>query len=388
MSPTQGSPQDARNVNIPIYNRIVVKAGTTLLTGGTDNLDLKLMSSLVCQIAQLKCMGREMIIVSSGAVAAGKRILGVAKQSKDVPIRQILAAIGQAHLMQTYDQVFNNHSITVAQALISRRDLGDRQGYLNIRNTLLGLLEVGVIPIINENDVVAVDELSGGDLFGDNDTLSAMVANIVDADLLVMLGELQGLYFRDPHLDPTAKLIPRVDFLTDDVHAMGGPSWDNAGRGGMATKLDAAKLATASGVSAVIASGRIPDVIVRLTKGDSLGTHFPASTTKLESRKRWMLSHMTESDTIIVDDGATCALKSRKSSLLPPGIIETLGEFKRGDIVSIVNPELQKIACGITNYDSTDIGRIRRLRSAEITGTLGHHYGDEVVHRDNMVILS
>jgi len=290
--------------------------------------------------------------------------------------------------LQAYDQLFDWHGIPVAQALLTRRDLSDRHGYLNIRNTLLGLLAAGVIPIINENDVVAVDELSGGEVFGDNDTLSAMVANIVDADLLVMLGEVEGLYTRDPHLDPDAKLIPKVERLNDEVGAMGGPSWSEMGRGGMATKLEAVKRATASGVDTVIAGGRTSNAIVRLADGESLGTQFPAATTRLESRKRWMLSHMDESDTIVIDQGAVRALVSHNRSLLPPGVVETLGEFRRGDIVSIVGPDRGQIACGITNYDSDEIDRIRQMQSTEINDTLGHHYGDEVVHRDNMVILS
>jgi glutamate 5-kinase len=376
------------NQSQPRYNRIVVKAGTTLLTGSTDRLDLEMMSSLVGQVARLQFAGRQMMIVSSGAVAVGRKILKGQQQGRDVPVRQVLAAVGQGRLLQAYEQLFDWHGIPVAQALLTRRDLSDRHGYLNIRNTLLGLLDAGVIPIINENDVVAVDELSGGEVFGDNDTLSAMVANIVDADLLVMLGEVEGLYTRDPHLDPDAKLIPKVERLNDEVEAMGGPSWSDMGRGGMATKLDAAKLATASGVDTVIAGGRTSNAIVRLADGETLGTHFPATTTRVESRKRWMLSHMDESDTIVVDQGAVRALVSHNRSLLPPGVVETLGEFRRGDIVSIVGPDREQIACGITNYDSQEIDKISQMRSTAINDTLGHHYGDEVVHRDNMVILS
>ena len=376
------------NQSEPRYNRIVVKAGTTLLTGSTDRLDLEMMSSLVGQVARLQFAGRQMMIVSSGAVAAGRKILEGQHQGRDVPVRQVLAAVGQGRLLQAYEQLFDWHGIPVAQALLTRRDLSDRHGYLNIRNTLLGLLDAGVIPIINENDVVAVDELSGGEVFGDNDALSAMVANIVDADLLVMLGEVEGLYTRDPHLDPDAKLIPKVERLNDEVGAMGGPSWSDMGRGGMATKLDAAKLATASGVDTVIAGGRTSNAIVRLADGETLGTYFPATTTRVESRKRWMLSHMDESDTIVVDQGAVRALVSHNRSLLPPGVVETLGEFRRGDIVSIVGPDREQIACGITNYDSEEIDKISQMRSTAINETLGHHYGDEVVHRDNMVILS
>jgi glutamate 5-kinase len=288
--------------------------------------------------------------------------------------------------MHAYEQLFNARDIVVAQALLSRRDLSDRLGYLNIRNTLLGLLDNRVIPIVNENDVVAVDELTG-EAFGDNDTLSAMVANLVDADLLVMLGELQGLFTADPKIDPEARLVSTVERLNKEVEMMGGPSWDGTGRGGMATKLYAARLATASGVDTVIAGGREPDVLARLVEGEAVGTSFPATSTKMESRKRWMLSGLSTKGRIVVDSGAVNAVARQNRSLLPAGVIDVLGSFDRGDIVSILEPVRAQVAYGIANYPSDELVRIKGLRSDRISDVLGHQYGDEVVHRNNMVVL-
>ena len=378
------------------YRRVVVKAGTALITGGSDELDIATMSDLVGQIAQLQRaqpQGCQMLLVSSGAVAAGRHAIGRSNghgdsrlRGNDVGWRQLLAAIGQGRVMSEYERLFGKHGVHVAQALLTGRDINDREGYLNIRNTLLGLIELGIVPIINENDVVAVDEL-GGEMFGDNDMLSAMVANIVDADLLIMLGRVDGLFTADPNLDRTAQRIPVVTSVTNEIEALGGPSADGRGRGGMATKLEAAKLATASGVDAFVASGKQPDVIRRLVRGESLGTSFPTGATRMESRKRYLLSQMRESDAVVVDGGAARALRRRGSSLLAAGVVDALGDFDRGDVVMVLDTQRHRIACGISNYSSRDIRHIRRLRSDRIELALGHYFGDEVVHRDNIVIL-
>ncbi|MCL0029200.1 glutamate 5-kinase [Dehalococcoidia bacterium] len=369
------------------YRRIVVKAGTSLLTGGSGQLDSEVMTTLVEQIARLQTSDRQMMLVTSGAVAAGRHVLGITRDSGDVPMRQVLAAVGQGRLMHAYEQFFDPHSIPVAQALLSRRDLRDRLSYLNVRNTLLGLIGERVVPIINENDVVAVEEMSG-QVFGDNDTLAAMVANVVDADLLLMLGEMEGLFTADPHLDSDARLISNVDRLDEEIDSVAGPAIEEHARGGMATKIEAARLATASGVDTVIASGLTPDVVTRLADGEAIGTFFAATSTRLESRQRWMVSQASESDAIVVDEGAAQALASNNRSLLPPGVMDTVGAFERGDIVSIVRPDRERIACGIANYSSSELSKIKRLRSSDIADTLGHHYGDEIVHRNNMVVLS
>ncbi len=369
------------------YSRVVVKAGTALITSGSDELDMDTMADLVGQIAQLRQSGCQMLLVSSGAVAAGRHALGTSNGHGSLKMRQLLAAIGQGRVMSAYERLFGQHNIHVAQALLTGRDIDDREGYLNIRNTLLGLIELGIVPIINENDVVAVDEL-GGEMFGDNDMLSAMVANIVDADLLIMLGRVNGLFTADPNLDPTAQLIPVVTSFTEEIESLGGPSADGRGRGGMTTKLEAAKLATASGVDSVVASGRQRGVIRRLVSGESHGTFFPTSATRMESRKRYLLSQMHESDAVVVDSGAARALLHRNSSLLAAGVVDSLGDFDRGDVVLVLDTERHQLACGISNYSSRDIKHIRRLRSDRIELTLGHYFGDEVLHRDNIVILN
>ena len=368
------------------YGRVVVKAGTTLLTDASDRLDLQVMASLVGQLAQLRSENVETLLVSSGAVAAGRHVLGIQKGRRNVPFRQVLAAAGQARLMHAYEQLFDWHQIPVAQALLTRADFGDRTGYLSVRNTLLSLLELDVIPIINENDVVALEELEG-EVFGDNDNLSALVANLVDADLLVLLGRVSGLYTADPNVDERAELVPIVEQLDESVEAMGGRSWNDQGRGGMTTKLQAAKLATASGVNVVIASGLERDVLPRLIAGERIGTLFPATASRMESRKRWMLSRLADSSEVVVDWGARRALVEGSRSLLPAGIVEVLGSFERGEVVSVIDPDRKRIAAGIINYGSDDLVKISGSQSNEIERLVGRHYGDEAVHRNNMVVL-
>ena len=368
------------------YGRVVVKAGTTLLTDPSDRLDLQVMASLVGQLAHLRSENIETLLVSSGAVAAGRHVLGIPKGRRNVPFRQVLAAAGQARLMHAYEQLFDWHQIPVAQALLTRADFGDRLGYLSVRNTLLSLLELDVIPIINENDVVAVDELAG-EVFGDNDNLSSLVANLVDADLLVLLGRVGGLYTADPNVDSEAVLVPTVEQLDESVEAMGGRSWDDQGRGGMETKLQAARLATASGVDVVIASGLERDVLPRLLEGERIGTFFPSTASRMESRKRWMLSRLDDSREVVVDWGARRALVEGSRSLLPAGIVEVLGSFDRGEVVSVLDPERKRIAAGIANYGSDDLTKISGSQSNEIERLVGRHYGDEAVHRNNMVVL-
>jgi len=367
------------------YHRIVIKLGTNLVTGGRDSLNYEAMAELVGQVAQLNQQGLEVILVSSGAVAAGKRRLGIQKKLRDIPFKQVLASVGQAHLMQSYDQLFSRRGIITAQALLTKADFLNRSGYLNARNTLLALLKLKVVPIINENDVVAVDELEGIS-FGDNDNLSAMVANLVDADLLIILSDVAGLYTADPKRDANAKLIPRVEKIDAFIESLAKGSSEGEGVGGMSTKIEAAKLATASGTAVVLADGREPNVILRLINGEALGTFFPPTTSKLESRKRWMLG-LPAKGKIFIDSGAKTALQKQNKSLLPAGITGIEGEFERGDIVTIVDSNGDKVACGISNYKSADVEVIKGCRSDQILKLLGYEYGAEVVHRDNLVIL-
>ncbi len=379
-------PAKTEKAGMPLrYRRIVAKFGTNVLTAGTDRLDLDVMSALVGQVALLHKRAAEVIVVTSGAIAAGRHRLGMPRDRKDMPFRQVLAAVGQSDLMQAYQQLFAGHGIAVAQTLLTRRDLADRQGYLNARNTLLALLELRVVPVVNENDVVAVEEIEGAKI-GDNDNLSALVANLVDADLLVLLTDTGGLYTADPQRDPSARLIPRVDRIDAGIEALAG---DTTGRGvgGMATKLQAARLATSGGCAVAIAAGRERDALVRLAQGHELGTLFPAGVDRMESRKRWMLAGLSLKGSIQVDDGACRALREQKRSLLPAGVRDVQGSFQRGDAVAITDGEGKRIACGIANYDAEEILRIRGLRSDRIEAALGHHYGGEVVHRDNLVLL-
>lgn len=369
------------------YQRIIVKAGTNILTGGRDDLDDSFIDNLVSQISDLSSSGREMLLVSSGAVAAGRGVMRNLSKSSVLPDRQVLAAVGQGRLMHLYEQAFATHGIPTAQALLSRRDVNDRLGYLNLRNTLLSLLDNGVVPVINENDVVAVEELEG-EVFGDNDTLSALVANLIDADLLVILGSVEGMYTKDPNIFTDAELISVVEKMDDKLNEYAGPSSDLRGRGGMVTKIEAARLATASGVDVVIANGGTDSVVFRLSNGERIGTLFKTSVSKLESRKRWMLSGVSNKGNIKVDKGAVSALKSSKTSLLPAGVLSCFGGFERGDIVYIKDEHENNIAAGISNYGSSDLLQIQSLKSDRIEQVLGYYYGDEVIHRDNMVMLN
>lgn len=369
------------------YKRIVIKAGTSLLNGGTGELDMAMISNIVDQICSLQSQNKEIILVSSGAVAAGREVLKKFGDGLSLN-KQALAAIGQGRLIQIYEEMFFSNDILSAQALVSRRDVHDRLGYLNLRNTLLDLLSNNVVPIVNENDVVAIEELTGK-VFGDNDTLSALVANSIDADLLIILGRINGLYTKDPTVHGDAKIVPVVEKMDKNILSYAGPSSDDFGRGGMLTKLEAARLATASGVDVVMASGYENNGLVKIIRGEPVGTLFKSTTTKLESRKRWMLSAIDFNDNNIaikIDTGAKDAL-IKGGSLLPPGVISCSGEFSRGEIVVIVGAKDEIIGVGITNYSMADISEVQSLNSSDIKKMLGHYYGDEIVHRDNLVLL-
>ncbi|MDZ4278973.1 MAG: glutamate 5-kinase [Dehalococcoidia bacterium] len=364
---------------------MVPKFGTGLLTRGTGKLDRKTLSDLVGQVARLRAAGAEVIVVTSGAIAAGRDRLGMSEERRDIPVRQVLASVGQSHLMETYDRLFSKHKVIIAQALLTRRDLVDRVGYLNARNTLLALLELRATPIVNENDVVAVEEIEGAAI-GDNDNLSALVANLVDADLLAILTDTGGLHTADPRRDPKARLVTRVERITPEVERLAEDSATPHGIGGMITKLQAAKLATAGGAAVVIANGHEKEALARLVQGESLGTFFPATTDRMESRKRWMLAGLSARGKIYVDAGAANALRSQGRSLLPAGVSEVAGPFDRGDTVSIYVND-RAIAIGITNYSHEDAEAIKGARSERIEEILGHEYGAELVHRNNLVLL-
>jgi glutamate 5-kinase len=368
------------------YHRVVAKFGTSLLTAGTSRLNMERMTDLVDQISRLHHQGVEVIIVTSGAIASGREKLGLTKKAKGVALKQVLASVGQSRLMNIYEELFNRHNITVGQALLTKSVLSDRAGYLNTRNTLLASLEMGVIPIINENDVVAVDEI-GEARFGDNDNLSAMVANLIDADLLLILTDIAGLYTADPNKDPSASLIPLVEKIDDQIENLVSGSTSGLGTGGMVTKIEAAKLAAESGVTVVIANGSEKDILVRVTGGKAVGTRFLPIKNKLDSRERWLLSGLCTRGKLTVDDGAALALKQKNCSLLAAGILEVEGVFQRGDIVDICDLHGVKLGSGITNYTSVEVQAIKGAHSEKINALLGYDYGSELVHRNNLVIL-
>ena len=367
--------------------RLVVKVGTNTLTGGEDHLARPAMLGVARQIARLVRDGHQVALVSSGAIVAGRQALeashnGKAAPARDIPFKQVLAAVGQTKLMQMWDELFAKEELVVAQTLLTRADLADRQGYLNARNTLLALMERQVVPIVNENDVVATEEIK----IGDNDNLSALVANLIDADLLVLLTDQAGLYTADPRRHATATLIPEVASITDDIIALAAGAGTVRGTGGMATKIQAARLATESGVTVLVAGGTTENVLIRAAKGDAVGTRFRSNRTRIESRKRWILSGLTGKAAAQIDAGAVAAL-GRGRSLLPAGVVSIKGRFDRGDSVNIVGPEGSAVGCGVANYSSADLDRIKGRRSAEITKILGYHFGDEVIHRNNVVLL-
>jgi len=370
---------------VPGCQRMVVKLGTSLLTGGSDRLDRDMMSRLVEQVARLHQQGIEMLVVSSGAMTAGRHRLGLTRKLKSIPLKQVLCSVGQSHIMHIYEELFGQYDIPVAQALLTKADLSDRAGYLNARNTLLALLQLRVICIVNENDVVAVDELDEAK-FGDNDNLSAMVANLVDADLLLLLTDTAGLHTADPRRNSSARLIPEVAHIDAEIERLA----DRAGAlgiGGMVTKIEAAKLATASGVTVIIADGREPDIIVRLAGGEKAGTRFLPTSTRLESRKRWMLSGLCIRGSLVVDSGAALALKKQNRSLLAAGIREAKGDFDRGDLVDIYDADGLHLGCGLVNYSAHEISLIKGAHSGKIATLLGIDFGPEVVHRDNLAVL-
>ena len=368
------------------YHRVVAKFGTSLLTAGTTRLNMERMADLVDQISRLHHQGVEVIIVTSGAIASGREKLGLTKKAKGVALKQVLASVGQSRLMNIYEELFNRHNIIVGQALLTKSVLSDRAGYLNTRNTLLASLEMGVIPIINENDVVAVDEI-GEARFGDNDNLSAMVANLIDADLLFILTDIAGLYTADPNKDPSARMIPLVEKIDDQIENLVTGSTSGLGTGGMVTKIEAAKLAAESGVTVVIANGSEKDILVRVTGGKAVGTRFLPIKNKLDSRERWLLSGLCTRGKLPVDDGAALALKQKNCSLLAAGILEVEGVFQRGDIVDICDLHGVKLGSGITNYTSVEVQAIKGAHSEKINALLGYDYGSELVHRNNLVIL-
>ena len=362
--------------------RIVVKVGSSLVTNEGRGVDADAVGNWCRQMAVLAEQGREVVMVSSGAIAEGMKRLGWAVRPREVHELQAAAAVGQMGLAQIYESKLREHGMGSAQVLLTHADLADRERYLNARSTLLTLLSHKVIPVINDNDTVVVDEIK----FGDNDTLGALVANLVDADALVILTDQRGLYSADPRKDPTARFIDEARAGAPELERMAGGAGSSLGRGGMITKILAAKRAAGSGASTVIAYGRESDVLLRLAAGEAIGTALIASTPKLAARKQWMADHLQLRGTVIVDDGAAAKVRDGGKSLLPIGIVEVQGEFHRGDVIAVRALDGSMVGRGLANYGSGEARLIARKPSSEFERLLGFTAEPEMIHRDNLVL--
>lgn len=371
----QGVLKDAR--------RIVVKVGSSLVTNEGRGVDAEAIGNWCRQLAALATQGRELVMVSSGAIAEGMKRLGWASRPKEVHELQAAAAVGQMGLAQMYESKLREQGMGSAQVLLTHADLADRERYLNARSTLLTLLQHRVLPVINENDTVVNDEIK----FGDNDTLGALVANLVEADALVILTDQKGLYSADPRKDPNARFIDVAVAGTPELEQMAGGAGSSLGRGGMITKILAAKRAAGSGASTVIAWGREPDVLLRLAAGESIGTALVASTQKQAARKQWMVDHLQLRGAVIVDAGAALKLREDGKSLLPIGVTEVQGEFHRGDVIAVRDASGRELARGLTNYGSAEARLIARKASNQFELVLGYAAEPELIHRDNLVLV-
>ncbi|ATW28567.1 glutamate 5-kinase [Candidatus Formimonas warabiya] len=362
--------------------RIVIKVGTSTLTHKTGKLDLKLIDKLACTLTNAVNRGKEVILVTSGAVGVGMGRLGMREKPKSIPEKQAAAAVGQGILLQMYEKMFGEYGQTVAQVLLTRGDIGDRKRYLNARNTLNTLLSMGIIPIINENDTVAWEEIR----FGDNDTLAALVGGLIDADLLILMSDIAGLCDGNPKENKEAKLIPLIEEITPEIEALAGGAGTRWGSGGMLTKIHAAKIAGDSGIPMVIAQGENPAVLDEIMDGKDVGTLFVPKEYKLQHRKRWIAYGAELQGTLWVDKGAEEAIVALGKSLLPIGVVGFEGNFDPGATVSVQSADHKEFARGIVDYGSKDLGMIMGHKSREIETILGYKEYDYVIHRNNMVL--
>lgn len=364
--------------------RIVIKVGTSTITYANGKRNFSQIDRLAREISDLQNQGREIILVTSGAVAVGVDRMGLPGKPKTIPGKQAAAAVGQGVLMHTYEKFFADYGQIVAQVLITKTEAIDRHRYTNTRNTFMELMRQRVIPIVNENDVVALDELK----IGDNDNMSALVAGIVDADLVIILSDVDGLYTANPQTHPDAVIVPEVAEITPEIEASAGGVGSARGTGGMATKIQAAKAATSSGIHLVIASGTEKNAITRVLQGEELGTLFVSRENRLQFRKRWLAFGAKIAGSIVVDDG--CAKAIRKAggcSILPAGVFAVQGEFLPGSTVSVIDKDAHELARGLVHYSSAELEQIKGCNSGEIANILGHKNFDEVIHRDDLVIL-
>ncbi|MFS6937479.1 glutamate 5-kinase [Neisseria animaloris] len=368
--------------NLSQAHLLVVKVGSSLVTAEGKGIDQAALDNWAAQIAKLKADGTQIIFVSSGAIAEGIKRLGWPKRPTALNELQAAAAVGQMGIAQAYENAFAPHHIHTAQILLTHEDLSNRTRYLNARSTLRTLLDKGIVPIINENDTVTTDEIK----LGDNDTLGALVTNLVEADALVILTDQKGLYDSDPRKNPQAELISTIAAEHPELENMAGGAGSSVGTGGMYTKVLAAKRAALSGAATVVASGREPDVLVRLKQGESIGTLFTSEHSRISARKQWLLGHVQLSGRLIVDKGAERAVAEKHASLLPVGCVRVDGHFYRGELVAVLNTEGKEIARGLVNYGSGDTAKILGEPSDQIANRLGYAAEDELIHRDNMAL--
>lgn len=364
--------------------RLVVKVGSSLVTNGGQGVHAESIRAWAAQIAQLKTQGCQVVLVSSGAIAEGLKRLGWNTRPKEINELQAAAAVGQMGLVHAYEMGFAEHGLTCAQVLLTHADLADRGRYLNARSTLTTLMSHNVVPIINENDTVVTDEIR----FGDNDTLGALVTNLVEADALIILTDQAGLFDSDPRKNPNAKFIHEDLAGNPALEAMAGGAGSAVGTGGMITKILAAKRAARSGAATVIASGREPQVLVRLMEGERVGTFLTAPLGRLAARKQWMADHLIMKGALLLDAGAAKALLTKNVSLLPVGVTGFTGTFQRGDVVACLGPDGLEVARGLVNYSASEVAKIAKQPSSALEGILGYQEEPELIHRDNMVVLA
>ena len=375
--------KDIRRKILGEVRRIVVKVGSSILASVEKGLQYEVFSHLTKEISDLKRQGYEIVLVSSGAIAAGMEKLGYKTRPQAITQKQATAAVGQTRLMNIYENYFSRYQQMVAQVLLTHDDLSHRHRFLNARNTLLTLLELGIIPIINENDTVVVDEIK----FGDNDNLSALITNLVGADLLIILTDIEGLCDSDPRVNPNARCISLVEDIDVDMEGIIGETKSEMSVGGMISKIQAAKKASRFGIPTVVARGTRDGILHQNLKGKEIGTLILSKGEVLSSRKHWIAFNPKPKGDVIVDDGAKKAIAQKGKSLLPSGVIKVRGSFDRGDLVTCLGPRGKEFARGLVNYSATELEKIKGLRSDQIESTLGYKYSDEVIHRDDLVVL-
>jgi len=372
-----------RNELLKAVKRVVIKIGSRVLTDPDGALDAAVIDRICREISALRQKGLEVVVVSSGAIAAGRSELGLIGKPRTIPHKQAAAAVGQTRLMNMYERSLAANNLKVAQVLLTSEDLGSRQRFLNARATLDALLGFGIIPIINENDTVVVDEIK----FGDNDNLSALVTNVAEAHLLLILTDIAGFYSADPATNPDATLIRLVKVITRDVERAAGGSGSSVGTGGMATKVAAAKKAGKNGVATIMVSGKQEGIIAATFRGEEVGTLFLPSDIGINRRKHWIAYTLKPTGKIFIDDGARTALLKKGKSLLPSGIVRVEGKFERGACIKLCGLDGTEFARGLSDYSSAESVRLAGRKSSEIEAILGYHYGDVIIHRDNLVIL-